>query len=98
MRPLRKILYPVDFSNASLAIVPYVREMAQRFGASITLLHAFNVCPGYVLAPRFGATSEFEPAPVPYTPALRELRGQQQQWLENFGEGSLLTSYSLCED
>lgn len=35
----RNILFPVDFSSRCHAAVPHVKAMAQRFGASVTLLH-----------------------------------------------------------
>jgi nucleotide-binding universal stress UspA family protein len=41
MLPFRKILFPVDYSDASRAIVPHVKEMARHFGSEITLLHAY---------------------------------------------------------
>lgn len=40
MLPFRKILFPADYSDPCRAVVPYVREMAQHFSASVTLLHA----------------------------------------------------------
>lgn len=40
MFPYRRILYPVDYSDANVAIVPFVSEMAQRFQANLQLVHA----------------------------------------------------------
>jgi len=40
------ILFPVDFSQPCHAIYPFVKTMAGRFGAQITLLHAVYVPPG----------------------------------------------------
>ena len=48
MLNLRKILFPVDFSEACAAMAPAVDEMARRFGASVIVLHAFNALPGYI--------------------------------------------------
>ena len=41
MLPFRKILFPVDYSEPCRAVVPYVKEMAQRFSAEVTLVHAY---------------------------------------------------------
>ena len=84
MSPPRRILLPIDFSKAASTVAPYAREMAQRFGATVTVLHAFNLAPDDLLAPRFKATSETGLAPIPYTAALLELRDQRQRWLEDF--------------
>ena len=42
MLPFRKILFPVDFSEPCLAIVPYVKEMIRHFSAELTLVHAYG--------------------------------------------------------
>jgi nucleotide-binding universal stress UspA family protein len=42
MLPFKKILFPVDYSPACEAIAPYVREMACRFEANLTLVHALT--------------------------------------------------------
>jgi nucleotide-binding universal stress UspA family protein len=36
---VKSILFPVDFSPGSVAIVPHVEAAARRFGAAVTLLH-----------------------------------------------------------
>lgn len=36
---IKSILFPVDFSARSVALVPYVEAAAHRFGATVTLLH-----------------------------------------------------------
>lgn len=41
MFPFHKILFPVDYSDPCLAVVPYVQEMACRFSAELTLCHAY---------------------------------------------------------
>src|SRR5215471_15184320 len=40
MRPMKHILFPVDFSERCGSTAPYVASMARRFGARITLLNA----------------------------------------------------------
>jgi len=42
MLPFRSILFPVDFSEPCLAIVPYVKEMIRHFSAELTLVHAYG--------------------------------------------------------
>jgi nucleotide-binding universal stress UspA family protein len=42
MFPFRRIVLPVDYSEACLAICPYVSEMAHRFSANLHLVHAFE--------------------------------------------------------
>jgi nucleotide-binding universal stress UspA family protein len=36
---VKKILFPVDFTSASARIVPAVKEMMAKFGASVDLVH-----------------------------------------------------------
>ena len=43
MLPFKRILLPVDYSDPCLAVVPYVKEMAGRFSASLTLMHAYEI-------------------------------------------------------
>jgi len=42
MLPIRKILFPVDYSVPCRSVVPYVKEMARHFSAQITLVHAYG--------------------------------------------------------
>jgi nucleotide-binding universal stress UspA family protein len=42
MPAIKHILFPVDFSERTYGAVPFVRAMAQRFGARITLLSAVS--------------------------------------------------------
>ncbi|MBI2687861.1 MAG: universal stress protein [Acidobacteria bacterium] len=60
MFPYRSILFPVDFSSANAAIVPYVREMTERFQANLQLVRA--CAPEVFYAAEFGwqiATTSF---------------------------------------
>ena len=45
MFELRKILFPVDFSERSIAAAPHVAAMAQRFNARVTVLHVMELPP-----------------------------------------------------
>jgi hypothetical protein len=54
MKPFREILFPSAFSQAVVRMVPYAREMAQRFNAHVTVLHAFDLAPLLCCATLFG--------------------------------------------
>ena len=89
MTPLRTIVFPVDFSPAVKAFVPYVRDMAQQFDCKVVLAHAFDVIPDYLLAPRFEVPGGPEPRGIPYTPAVQELRDERKHLLEQFAQTEL---------
>jgi nucleotide-binding universal stress UspA family protein len=40
--PFRKILFPVDYSDACESVVPYVKDTVERFSADLTLVHAYG--------------------------------------------------------
>ncbi len=48
MLPFKKILFPVDYSPACNAVIPYVKDMAQHFSADLTLLHAYALRPAFI--------------------------------------------------
>ena len=57
MVPVRKIMFPVDFSISSVAMSPYVQRAAKLLGATVSLVHvvdpaAFNVFEAYELYER----------------------------------------------
>jgi nucleotide-binding universal stress UspA family protein len=41
--PYKNVLFPVDFSDRSHAVVPHVRELCDRFHTSLTLLHLVEI-------------------------------------------------------
>jgi nucleotide-binding universal stress UspA family protein len=84
MMRFRRILFPVDFSEAAVAMVPYVAEVAQRFSGTVTVLNAFDRIHGYSVAARLESSFDSEPVSIPYTDALQELRTQRQKRLEEF--------------
>lgn len=47
MRPISRILMPVDFSQRCLGMIPYVKQFARQYNAEILLLHVVN--PVYVI-------------------------------------------------
>jgi nucleotide-binding universal stress UspA family protein len=42
-----KILFPVDLSQASLKICPYVKEVAEKFNSEIHIVYVVHVTPYY---------------------------------------------------
>ena len=42
MLPFRKTLFPVDYSEPCVAVVPYIQEMQRHFGASLAVVHAYG--------------------------------------------------------
>jgi len=43
MQPIKKILAPVDFTEASNASVAYAVGLAERLGATVTLIHVYPI-------------------------------------------------------
>jgi hypothetical protein len=84
MMPFHKVLFPVDFSAASGAMFPYVREMAQLCAAQVAVLHSFDVVRGYNLAGHLDSGAESEPSPIPYVPSVARLREQEDEHLRTF--------------
>ena len=84
MMPFRRILFPVDFSEATMAMVPCVAEIARRFGATVTVLNAFNRIHDYSMAAPLQDSFDSEPVSIPYTDELQELRTERQKRLEQF--------------
>jgi nucleotide-binding universal stress UspA family protein len=84
MMPFRTILFPTDFSKAVIEMVPYVREMGERFNANIIVLHAFDLVRDYDWASNYETTCEPGDTAIPYTPGFEELRNQRQHQLEEF--------------
>lgn len=48
MRTIKKILAPTDFSESARESIAYAVDLAEKFGASVTLLHAYQT-PAYLL-------------------------------------------------
>jgi nucleotide-binding universal stress UspA family protein len=73
--PYKNVLFPVDFSERSHAIVPHVREVCSRFNASLTLLHLVEIP---VLA--YGGVD----APVVFDFPMTEIKQSAEQKLARF--------------
>jgi hypothetical protein len=43
MATIQNILFPVDFSPSCIAMAAYVKRAAAVFGASVTLVHVFDL-------------------------------------------------------
>lgn len=54
---IRRILVPVDFSDAARPVVEYARDMARDRGASVALLHVVGV-PATPLDPAYGVAAD----------------------------------------
>lgn len=77
MLPFREILFPVDYSDASKAIVPWVTKMANHFKANLTLLHAYS--------PDFLAYAELAPQ---FVELNAHSRGFEENRLQEFAHTS----------
>jgi nucleotide-binding universal stress UspA family protein len=84
MKPPREILFPSDFSQATTRMAPYAKEMAQRFNAHVTVLHAFHLVPAWVAPPQLVRAGEMQGKSIPYTPEFRKCRQELQERNEEF--------------
>src|SRR6266404_785499 len=80
------ILFPVDFSEPSQAIVPFVKRMAQRFEAKVSMVHAVHV---------FAAA--YAPFGGPTVPAvdITQMQRDSEQQMDQFqraNDGSFITA------
>ena len=82
--PFSKIVFPVDFSERSNAMVPCVREWARRFGARITVIYAFDSVRNCLLGPGLEERCARQHIDMPYTPAIRQLRAMRKLGLDKF--------------
>jgi nucleotide-binding universal stress UspA family protein len=84
MKAFREILFPSDFSPAVTRMAPYAREMAERFHAHVTVVHACEFAPPYAMAPHLPGECEMDLGPIPYTPEFQQRREELQRRLEEF--------------
>jgi nucleotide-binding universal stress UspA family protein len=84
MMQVRRILFPIAFSAAGASMAPLVREMAERFKATVTVLHAVNLAPEYISGPAPDTPCGSKEGVILFSPALQELRAQQEQRLNEF--------------
>jgi nucleotide-binding universal stress UspA family protein len=57
MITFQRILFPVDFSERTVAIVPAVKALAKRFGSEIVVLHIVDLPPAWSASPEASAWS-----------------------------------------
>jgi len=76
MISFRRILFPVDFSARSSAIVPAVQAMRERFGSELTVMHVVDLPPAGIAPPEAAAWATLIGAD--------RLRQQGQMALQNF--------------
>jgi nucleotide-binding universal stress UspA family protein len=84
MMRVRKILFPIAFSEPVAAMAPSIREVAEHFKAAVTVLHAVNLAPEYSFGPAPNTPCESNGGTLPFSPALQELRSRQERRLEAF--------------
>jgi hypothetical protein len=72
MMHFRKILFPIAFCKAAAAMASSLREMAERFNATVTVLNACNLAPGYI---RGGACQALSQR---WLGRLTQLKGQKK--------------------
>ena len=73
--PFTKVLFPVDFSERSRAVVPHVKAVCARFGSELTLLHLVEL--------PIEAYAGVE-APVMFQFPMQEMGEQAQKHLNEF--------------
>ena len=57
MITFQRILFPVDFSERNLAVVPAVKAMAKRFGSEVTILHVVELPGAWFTSPEASSWS-----------------------------------------
>jgi nucleotide-binding universal stress UspA family protein len=82
MLPFKRILFPVDYSPAATAMVPYVTDMASHFSAELSVMHAYALRPAFVNHDLEGSTVYTDLASDPQ--ALEEARRIEEQRLRDF--------------
>ncbi|MFL6446161.1 MAG: universal stress protein [Bryobacteraceae bacterium] len=80
MLSISRILFPVDFSERTVEMLPYAREIASKYNAEITLLNVINPM---IAVPDAGT---WPPASLP---APDWLLAQQKERLQEFGKEEL---------
>jgi nucleotide-binding universal stress UspA family protein len=60
MAIIRKILFPIDFSDSCLGAARFVEDIAGRFQAEVTFLHAVNQAAYMIATPDFGGLAMVE--------------------------------------
>jgi nucleotide-binding universal stress UspA family protein len=77
---IRRILFPVDFSDRAKAVAPFVLSLAQRHKAAVVLMNVIQPPP-----PMYGGINMVYPGTFDFTEARAAIRGH----LEQFGTEEL---------
>lgn len=83
MLPFKRILFPVDYSPSSIAMVPYVEDMFRHFSADLSLVHAYALRPVFVNRDLEGMMVYTDLAEDPQM--VEEGRRTEEQRLREFG-------------
>ena len=75
MMHVRKILFPIVFCQTAAALASSVKELAQRFHASVIVLNAFNPVPEYAYGP--APETPCDSKESPYGQAAMRLSGHR---------------------
>jgi nucleotide-binding universal stress UspA family protein len=71
------ILFPVDFSERCLAVRPFVKSLAQKFNAKVTLMHTLGVPRGF-----YGGVDASYPIVVDWDAMKNDAVEQMERFLE----------------
>ena len=75
----KKLLFPVDFSEESKNIVPYVKEMAEKLQSDIHVLYVVHVAPYYEgVGVEMAVVADFEGA------VLKQAENQMELFINEF--------------
>jgi nucleotide-binding universal stress UspA family protein len=85
MSGFHHILFPVDFSEPCRAVYPFVKTMAARFGAKITLLNAVFVPPGI-----YGSFATTYPVMIDVNALQQDAQRQLAAFADTSDEGTTL--------
>ncbi len=77
MPKLQTILFPVDFSERSLAAAPFILSLAQRYNARVVLLHAFEPPP-----PSYSGMNALYPEVYDFEGIISDLRPKLAEFAE----------------
>ncbi len=91
MDPIKKILYPTDFSEFSLAALPYAITLARQFNAQLHCLHVLDESYQYWL----GAGENVIPAVIPTQEILQAAQQQMDQFTQKYFQNLPLQLTSL---
>ena len=82
MREIRRILVPVDFSECSRAALEHATVLAERFGASIDVLHVWE--PPHYVGPEFLIEERGETGHPLQQAALNQAGTEMDEFLSGF--------------